>query len=73
MPASTALRLGLLAGFLAVAGCSEPAPGDKGDDPALKASMQKSMELYKSKSQAKKGYPAGLEAAALSPPLPGRE
>ena len=52
MPASAALRLGLLAGFLAVAGCSDPASGDKRDDPALKASMQKSMEIYKSKTQA---------------------
>jgi hypothetical protein len=53
-----ALRLGLLAGFFAVAGCSEPGSGDKKDDPALKASMQKSMEIYKSKTQAKKESPA---------------
>jgi hypothetical protein len=53
-----AFRLGLLAGFLVVAGCWEPASGDKRDDPALKASMQKSMEIYKSKTQAKKGNPA---------------
>jgi hypothetical protein len=58
MRASAALRLGLLAGFLGVAGCSEPTTGDKSDDPALKASMQKSMELYKAKSQAKRGSPA---------------
>jgi len=69
MPASTALRLSLLAGFLAVAGCSDPARGDKSDDPALKSSMQKSMEIYKSKTPPKKvnhpkptntrqGYPA---------------
>jgi hypothetical protein len=57
IPASAALRLGLLTGFLAAAGCSEPVPGDKRDDPALKASMQKSLEIYKSKSQAKKAYP----------------
>ena len=57
IPASAALRLGLLAGFLAAAGCSEPASGDKRDDPALKASMQKSMEIYKSKTQAKKEKP----------------
>jgi hypothetical protein len=56
-PARAALRLGLLAGFLAVAGCSGPVSGDKRDDPALKASMQKSMEIYKSKSPAKKGNP----------------
>jgi hypothetical protein len=58
MPASAALRLGLLAGFLAVAGCSDSASADKRDDPALKASMQKSLEIYKAKSQTKKGYPA---------------
>ena len=71
MPASVALRLGLLGGFLAVAGCSAPASGDKRDDPALKASMKKSTEIYKSKTQvsgaplkgskgnpsASKGYP----------------
>jgi hypothetical protein len=61
MPARAALRLGLLAGFLVVAGCSEPASGDKRDDPALKASMQKSMEIYKSKTQAKKGNPAAAK------------
>ncbi len=58
MPASAALRLGLLAGFLAAAGCSDPAPTDKRDDPALKASMQKSMEIYKSKTPAKKASPS---------------
>jgi hypothetical protein len=52
--ASTGLRLGLLAGFLAAAGCSDAAPTDKRDDPVLKASTQKSMEIYKSKSQAPK-------------------
>jgi hypothetical protein len=62
MPTLAALGLGLLAGIFAITGCSEPAPGDKGDDPALKASMQRSMELYKSKSQAKKGYPPASKA-----------
>jgi hypothetical protein len=56
--APATLCLGLLAGFLVIAGCSDPARGDKGDDPALKASMQKSMELYKSKTPPKKGKPA---------------
>ncbi len=51
MPASTALRLGLLAAFLAVAGCSETAKGDKREDAALKSSMEKSLAIYKSKSQ----------------------
>jgi hypothetical protein len=65
MPASAALRLGLLAGFLVVAGCSNSATGDKRNDPTLKASMQKSMEIYKAKvqakMQAKKGYPAAAK------------
>jgi hypothetical protein len=55
--AAAALRLGLLAGFFVIAGCSDPAPGDKKDNAALKTSMQKSMEIYKSKPQAKKGNP----------------
>ena len=44
---------------LAVAGCSDPAPGNKSDDPALKASMEKSMEIYKSKTQASRGNRCG--------------
>jgi hypothetical protein len=58
MPASSALRLGLLAGFLAAAGCSDTASGNKSDDPALKSSMQKSMDMYKSKTPPKKTTPA---------------
>jgi hypothetical protein len=61
MLAPAALRLGLIGGLLAAAGCSDPPPGDKGDDPALKASMQKSMELYKAKSQAKRASPAAAK------------
>ncbi len=61
MAATTALHVGVLAGLLAVAGCSEPVSGDKRDDPALKASMKKSMEIYKSKTQATKGNPAGAK------------
>jgi hypothetical protein len=61
IPARAALRLGLLAGFLAVAGCSGPVSGNKSDDPALKASMQKSMEIYKAKAQAKKENPAAAK------------
>jgi hypothetical protein len=56
--ATVALRVGLLAGFLGAAGCADPVPPDKKDDPALKASMQKSMEIYKSKSQPQKANPA---------------
>jgi hypothetical protein len=58
MPVKAALRLGLLSVFLMATGCSDPASTDKRDDPALKASMQKSMEIYKSKTPAKKGNPA---------------
>ena len=58
MPASAAIRLSVLAGFLAVAGCSDAAPTDKKDDPALKAAMQKSMEIYKSKTPVKRGSTA---------------
>ena len=57
MPPWAALCLGLLAGSLATSGCSDPPPADKKDDPALKASMQKSMEIYKSKTPAKKVNP----------------
>jgi hypothetical protein len=60
MLAPATLRLGLLAGFLAIAGCSDPARGDKTDDPTLK-SMQNSMELYKSKAAPKKGSSASLK------------
>jgi hypothetical protein len=56
MTVPAALRLGLLAGFLSALGCSGPTSDDKRDDPALKASMEKSMEIYKAKSQAKKGF-----------------
>ena len=68
MPTSAALRLGLIAGFLVVAGCSDPAKGDKSDDPALKASMQKSMEIYKSKDAAAEAGKIGADehAAGIS-------
>ena len=59
------MLVALLAGFLAAAGCSDPAATDKSDDPTLKASMQKSMEIYKSKTQAIKGNPAAAKAAAI--------
>jgi hypothetical protein len=58
MPTSAALRLGLLAGFLAAAGCSSSPAGSKGDEPGVKGSLQKSMDMYKAKShQVKKGSP----------------
>ena len=56
-PVSAALLSGVLIGSLAVAGCSEQARGDKKDDPALKASMEKSMEIYKSKAPGRKESP----------------
>jgi hypothetical protein len=59
IPAGMALGLSVLVGLLAFAGCSEPAYSDKSEDPALKASMQKSLELYKAKSQATKGPTPG--------------
>ncbi len=65
MQASAALRLGLLAGFLSATGCSDPTSGNKSDNPALKASMQKSIEIYKSKSQQVR---KGNSAVALKRP-----
>jgi hypothetical protein len=50
-PGTPAIQLWVLAGLLAAAGCSDSAAIDKRDDPSLKGSMQKSMEIYKSKSQ----------------------
>ena len=61
MPVSAALRLGLLAGFLSAVGCSGPVSDNKSDNPALKTSMQKSMEIYKSKTAAKKAPPASFK------------
>jgi hypothetical protein len=64
-PAKTSARVPLcsivLAGFLATAGCSEPTSADKKDDPALKASMAKSLEIYKSKTPPKKAPPPSLK------------
>jgi hypothetical protein len=58
MPVAAALRLGLLAGFLSAAGCSNSPAGNKGDAPGVKASIQKSMDMYKAKTPVKKGSPA---------------
>ncbi len=49
--ATAALHCVLLAGFALTCGCSGSASGNKADDPALKSATQKSMELYKSKTQ----------------------
>ncbi len=48
---SAALSLGFVVASFITAGCSETASGNKTDDPALKAAMQKSTEIYKSKTQ----------------------
>jgi hypothetical protein len=53
--AAAAIGLGLSVGFLMVVGCSEPTTADKGNDPALKASMKESMQIYKSKTPPRKG------------------
>ena len=68
MPALTTLRLGLLAGFLASAGCSESVAIDKSEDPALKASMEKSREIYKSKMQTKASTKKGSTGPAIKRP-----
>jgi hypothetical protein len=62
MPASAALRLGLLAAFLSAAGCESSPGGNKSDAPSSKASLEKARELYKAKSpQLKKEHPAALK------------
>jgi hypothetical protein len=49
--ATVALHAGVLVWFLFAAGCSEPKSVNKNDDPALKAHMEKSGEMYKAKMQ----------------------
>ena len=61
MPAAAVLRLSVLAGFLAAGGCAESVSNDKRDDPALKASLKKTMEIYKAKTQAIKGNPVAAK------------
>jgi hypothetical protein len=63
-PAAKVLVIAALAGLLPLGGCSESATsstsrsGDKRDDPALKASMQKSTEeRFKSATPVKKVDP----------------
>jgi hypothetical protein len=59
--AASALRAGLLAWLLSAVGCSGPVSDNKTDNPAMKASMQKSMEIYKSKTASKKAPMASLK------------
>jgi hypothetical protein len=59
------LGIAMLAGLLPLGGCSDSTTGstsgsgDKRNDPALKASSQEKLEIYKSKGQAIKGSPLG--------------
>ncbi len=63
-PAVAILAIAMLAGLLPLGGCSDSTTGatsggsgDKSNDPALKASMEKSMERFKSTTPAKKVNP----------------
>jgi hypothetical protein len=50
--ATVALCSGALVGFLSAVGCSErPTARNKLDDPELKASMQKTWDQFKTKTQ----------------------
>ncbi len=71
-PAVPLLGIAMLAGLLMLGGCSDSTTGsaygsgDKRNDPALKASQEKSMEIYKSKAHAIKGNRDWREAAVLN-------
>jgi hypothetical protein len=62
-PAAAVLRTALLAGLLPLCGCTESTTdsahgsGDKRDDPALKASMERSKEIFKPQTGARTGNP----------------
>jgi hypothetical protein len=65
-PAMMVLGTAVLAGLLPLAGCSESTTGstthtsgDKRDDPALKASMQKSKDIFKPQTEAPKANLGG--------------
>jgi hypothetical protein len=66
-PALALLGIAMLAGFLLIAGCSDSTTGsaygsgDKKNDPALKASSQEKLEVYKSKGRAIKGSPVAAK------------
>jgi hypothetical protein len=63
-PAVAVLRTAVLAGLLPLGGCTDStttgsthASGDKRDDPALKASMEKSKEIFKPQTGAPRVNP----------------
>lgn len=68
-PAVGLLRIAMLAGLLPLGGCSDSTAtssttydsGDKRNDPALKASMEKSIEVFKAKKPAIKGHPVAAK------------
>ena len=66
-PAVAVLSIAMLAGLLPLAGCSDSTTGstsgtgDKRNDPALKASSQEKLEVYKSKGRAIKGNPVAAK------------
>jgi hypothetical protein len=51
LTASAALRLGLVVGFLAAAGCADSPTSARTDEPQLKAALQKHVDIYKAKTQ----------------------
>jgi hypothetical protein len=61
------LGIAMLAGLLALCGCSDSTTGsaygsgDKKNDPALKALSQEKLEVYKSKGRAIKGNPVAAK------------
>jgi len=48
------LRVGLVIGYLAGAGCTDSPSSNRTDNPALKASLEKHVEIYKAKTQGSK-------------------
>jgi hypothetical protein len=62
---SVAVGMGLLSSMLIVSGCSETTSGNKSENATLKASMEKSLEIYKAKTP---GHPKKVSAATLKRP-----
>ncbi len=63
---TVAVGFGLLFSMLAVGGCADSKPENKSENATLKASMEKSMEIYKSKvpGAARKGTHASLKQSS---------